>query len=70
MYLVLRAKDLPAVAEALQVIGGVNAALRDYARARGEQLSTLSEFDASERIELCGHAGETVPSRNFMRGAE
>jgi len=40
MYVVLRGKDLPAVAEALQVIGGANAALRDYARARREQLST------------------------------
>lgn len=40
MYVVLRGKDLPAVAEALQVIGGANAALRDYARSRREQLST------------------------------
>ena len=40
MYMVLRAKDLPAIAEALQVIGGANAALRDYARGRREQLST------------------------------
>jgi uncharacterized protein (DUF169 family) len=41
LYVVLRAKDLPAVAEALQVIGGANATLRDYARGRREQLSTL-----------------------------
>lgn len=40
LYVVLRARDLPAVAEALQVIGGANAALRDYARGRREQLST------------------------------
>jgi uncharacterized protein (DUF169 family) len=41
LYVVLRARDLPAVAEALQVIGGANAALRGYARDRREQLSTL-----------------------------
>ena len=40
LYVVLRGKDLPAVAEALQVIGAANAALRDYARGRREQLST------------------------------
>jgi uncharacterized protein (DUF169 family) len=40
MYVALRGKDLPAVAEALQVIGGANSALRDYARGRREQLST------------------------------
>jgi len=40
MYVVLRGSDLPKVAEALQVIGGANAALRDYARGRREQLST------------------------------
>jgi uncharacterized protein (DUF169 family) len=40
LYVVLRGKDLPAVAEALQVIGGANAALRDYARRRRDQLST------------------------------
>lgn len=40
MYVVLRAKDLPAVAEALPVIDGANSALRDYARGRREQLST------------------------------
>jgi uncharacterized protein (DUF169 family) len=40
IYVVLRAQDLPAVAEALQVVGGANAALRDYARGRREQLST------------------------------
>ena len=39
MYVVLRAKDLPSIAEALAVIGGANAALRDYARGRREQLS-------------------------------
>jgi uncharacterized protein (DUF169 family) len=40
IYVVLRAQDLQAVAEALQVVGGANAALRDYARGRREQLST------------------------------
>jgi uncharacterized protein (DUF169 family) len=40
IYVVLRARDLPAVAEALHVIGGANSALRDYARGRREQLST------------------------------
>lgn len=41
LYVVLRGKDLPSVAEALSVIGGANAALRDYARGRREQLSTM-----------------------------
>jgi uncharacterized protein (DUF169 family) len=40
MYVVLRGKDLAAIAEALHVIGGANAALRDYARGRREQLSS------------------------------
>ena len=44
MYVVLRGKDLASVAEALRVISGANAALRDYARGRKEQLSH-SEFD-------------------------
>src|SRR6266852_2739176 len=44
MYVVLRSKDLASVAEALRVISGANAALRDYARGRKEQLSH-SEFD-------------------------
>ncbi len=44
MYVVLRGKDLASVAEALHVIGGANAALRDYARGRREQLAH-SEFD-------------------------
>ena len=44
MYVVLRGRDLASVAEALHVIGGANAALRDYARGRQEQLSH-SEFD-------------------------
>jgi uncharacterized protein (DUF169 family) len=41
LYVVIRAKDLPSVAEALSVVGGANAALRDYARGRREQLSTM-----------------------------
>jgi uncharacterized protein (DUF169 family) len=44
MYVVLRGNDLANVAEALHVISGANAALRDYARGRREQLSH-SEFD-------------------------
>jgi hypothetical protein len=44
MYVVLRGKDLSSIVEALQVISGANAALRDYARGRREQLSHL-EFD-------------------------
>ena len=40
MYIVLRASDLSRIAEELQVIGGANSALRDYARGRREQLST------------------------------
>jgi hypothetical protein len=44
MYVVLRGKDLGSVAEALNVISGANAALRDYARGRREELSH-SEFD-------------------------
>ena len=40
MYFVLRGKDLAAVAEALDVVVGANAALRDYAKGRREALST------------------------------
>jgi uncharacterized protein (DUF169 family) len=39
MYVVLRGRDLPRIADELHVIGGANAALRDYARGRREQLS-------------------------------
>ena len=41
MYIVLRGKDVLAVAEALKTIGSANAALHDYAKGRREQLSTL-----------------------------
>lgn len=41
MYVVLRGKDLAAVVEALKAIGSANTALRDYAKGRREQLSTL-----------------------------
>jgi uncharacterized protein (DUF169 family) len=41
MYLVLRGRDLPAVVDALGVIGNANAALHDYAQGRREQLATL-----------------------------
>jgi uncharacterized protein (DUF169 family) len=40
MYFVLRGKDLTAVADALEVVVGANAALRDYAKGRREALST------------------------------
>jgi uncharacterized protein (DUF169 family) len=40
MYLVLRGKDLVAVADVLAVITSANAALHDYARGRREQLAT------------------------------
>jgi uncharacterized protein (DUF169 family) len=39
MYVVLRGKDLARIADELHVIGGANAALRDYARERRERLS-------------------------------
>jgi uncharacterized protein (DUF169 family) len=42
MYVVPRGRDLASVAEALRVIRGANAALRDYARGRQE---SHSEFD-------------------------
>jgi len=41
MYVVVRGEDLPAVADALKTITSANAALRDYAKGRREQLSTL-----------------------------
>jgi len=40
LYIVLRASDLAKTARQLQLIGGANAALGDYARSRREQLST------------------------------
>jgi uncharacterized protein (DUF169 family) len=40
MYFVLRGKDLAAVADALDVVIGANAALGDYAKGRRETLST------------------------------
>jgi len=41
MYVILRGRDLPAVAEALKAIGSANTALHDYAKGRRAQLSTL-----------------------------
>jgi uncharacterized protein (DUF169 family) len=41
MYLVLRGKDLAAVADALGVITSANAALKDYAAGRRSQLATI-----------------------------
>ncbi|GAC1678053.1 MAG: hypothetical protein PVS2B2_14900 [Candidatus Acidiferrum sp.] len=40
MYVVLRGKDLAAIAEALAVITNANAALKEYAIGRREQLAT------------------------------
>jgi uncharacterized protein (DUF169 family) len=41
MYLVLRGKDLPLVADALHVIATANAALNDYAKSRRAHLATI-----------------------------
>jgi uncharacterized protein (DUF169 family) len=41
MYMVLRGRDLPAVADALGIISSANAALNDYAKGRRQQLATL-----------------------------
>ena len=41
MYFVVRGKDLEAVAEALDVVAGANAALSDYATDRRQTLSTV-----------------------------
>lgn len=41
IYVVLRGKDMTAVAEALKTISSANLALHDYAKGRREQLSTL-----------------------------
>jgi uncharacterized protein (DUF169 family) len=41
LYVVLRGKDVVKVAEALKTIESANAALRDYAKGRRQQLSTL-----------------------------
>jgi uncharacterized protein (DUF169 family) len=41
MYVVLRGKDLPPVADALNTIASANSALHDYAKGRREQLSTV-----------------------------
>lgn len=41
MYVVLRGKDLEKVTAELKTIGNANTALRDYAKGRREQLSTL-----------------------------
>jgi hypothetical protein len=41
MYVVLRGKDLPAVAGALKTITSANSALQEYANGRREQLSTI-----------------------------
>jgi uncharacterized protein (DUF169 family) len=40
LYVVLRAKDLAAVAEALSVVAGANGALKEYATGRRGQLAT------------------------------
>jgi uncharacterized protein (DUF169 family) len=46
MYVVLRGKDVPAVVDALKTIAPANAALHEYAKARREQLSTISNLPA------------------------
>jgi uncharacterized protein (DUF169 family) len=40
LYFVLRGRDLPALADALEVIATANQALGEYARARREQLAS------------------------------
>jgi uncharacterized protein (DUF169 family) len=41
MYLVVRGRDLGAIADALDVVGGANTALNDYAKARRQELATI-----------------------------
>src|SRR5450631_4283730 len=41
MYLVVRGKDVAAIADALGVITSANAALSDYAKGRRQQLATI-----------------------------
>jgi uncharacterized protein (DUF169 family) len=41
MYFVLRGKDLPAVANALNMIAKANAALNEYANGRRQQVATI-----------------------------
>jgi hypothetical protein len=41
MYLVVRGKDLAAIADAIGVITRANAALLDYATGRRQQLATV-----------------------------
>jgi hypothetical protein len=40
MYFVVRSQDLEAIADALEVVNGANAALSDYAIGRRQKLST------------------------------
>jgi uncharacterized protein (DUF169 family) len=40
LYIVVRGKDLPAVADALQTIQSANAALQDYAKGRRQELAS------------------------------
>lgn len=41
MYLVVRGKDVPALADALVAITGANDALRTYAQGRRSELATI-----------------------------
>jgi uncharacterized protein (DUF169 family) len=41
MYVVVRGKDVAAIADALGVITSANAALSDYAKGRRQQLATI-----------------------------
>lgn len=51
MYVVVRGKDLGAVAEALKTIESANSALLDYAKGRRQELASVQEFDGGLRIE-------------------
>jgi len=41
MYVVVRARDLAALVNALTIIASANAALNDYAKGRRAQLATI-----------------------------
>jgi hypothetical protein len=41
MYVVVRGKDLPAIAEALTTIQSANSALQDYAKGRRQELASV-----------------------------
>jgi uncharacterized protein (DUF169 family) len=41
LYIVVRGADLPRIVDALKTISSANAALKEYATGRREQLSTI-----------------------------